>query len=692
MAGRRAHVDATKFDEFIQSIPEEGRGQGYWRIKRDTQPANGHGTMCVYAGFLEVKDQESYDELRDRVKREIAVFKGPGPFYAIPCDSNRKELKNLDQVKFEFKEAEVPLPEPTNVPQMDPVGDTMKMVKKMANDSAQLQQIELQKRLMDKYLGVDDKKKEEESEVKETPSNMSDMLMMMQLMNPKDAKAPSTDHGIQQILDAKLQATMAEMKSMVQGLQVQIQSQPKDDTKFEKLLETLVATNQASQGKSGTDQMIMMMRQQAEERDKQREVEDRRREEQRQAEERRREEERKRYEDERRAEERKMEEERKRYDLERKAQEDRRAEEHKAEERRREEDRKAEERRREEERKEERKRYEDQVRGERERAAIDVGEQRRRYDEELKLRREEAKQDQERYRSSATDQQKQQLQMFELIRDNKNSGLELTAKVVDSMTSAGMTSMKTAQEAAEAIMSVAKRSSAVKEDGGGFGQVIKDAVSAAAPLLQPYADADAKMKMMQEAAAQRQFERRPQREVQAPRAPAPQVRTEAQPSQNSGMSGTSQRPIQQQVPQGAVNSNGNGEIVNTKEDEMGGIVARYLQAYPIVREAMVDNLKDGIGPEAFVSIVEGLNQPTLEGLLASLRPERTMQYVKEAMDDNEKKLVDANTEWFKQLRAEMIELVKSQTEEEAEPAQQEPAEEPVIEEPAPKAVVPKARK
>ena len=125
---------------------------------------------------------------------------------------------------------------------------------------------------------------------------------------------------------------------------------------------------------------------------------------------------------------------------------------------------------------------------------------------------------------------------------------------------------------------------------------------------------------------------------------------------------------------------------------MGGIVARYLQAYPIVREAMVDNLKDGIGPEAFVSIVEGLNQPTLEGLLASLRPERTMQYVKEAMDDNEKKLVDANTEWFKQLRAEMIELVKSQTEEEAEPAQQEPAEEPVIEEPAPKAVVPKVRK
>jgi len=96
------------------------------------------------------------------------------------------------------------------------------------------------------------------------------------------------------------------------------------------------------------------------------------------------------------------------------------------------------------------------------------------------------------------------------------------------------------------------------------------------------------------------------------------------------------------------------------------MIAQYLKAYPILKEALIGNLEDKLGVDAFVPIVEGLNQPTLEGLLANLPTAALMRYVKEACTEEEKKLIDGNTEWFKGLRKAMIDYLKDDDEEDDE--------------------------
>lgn len=632
MPGRKGHVDSTKFADFLQVIPEGGVGAGYWRVKRERPPANGKGVLQDYLGWIEFKSGESYDELRDRIKAEFGVHKGPGVYYALPCDSEKKAIKNLDMARFEFDGKEIEMPEPPmNIADSMGLSDTMRTVKKVAQDAASLQQLDLQQKILSKYLGLGEDPKKKEEEVKETPQGgMNDMLMYRMLFEDQGKKnqTPQTDTMQQQILDAKLQGSMAEVKAMIASIQAQVQNQPKDG-KFEILLEKLIEGQNANKGTSPFQEMMILMQKQTEERERQRQEDDRRRDETRQAEERRRDEIRR--------------DEEKRREAERLHHED---------------ERRAEERRREEERKEERRRLEDTSKGDREKTEKEMSEQRRRFDEELKIRREEMKQEQERVRSSSTDQQKQQMQMFELIRDNKNTGLELTSKIMDTMTNAGLSSMKTAQDAAETIMTVAKRAGGDKSEGG-FGQILKDVGTFAAPLLASMGE-DSRIRSMQMAQQQRFAKQRMVQRSGRPVMPQEQMRP---------ANGTAQVPAANVNRETAVVSKeGLGEETNMKPEEgSGSMIAKYLQATPILKEALIGNLQDKLGAEAFMPVVTGMRQETLEGLLANLPHTIVMKYVKEVCNDEEKKLVDENETWFKEFRKHMIDFVKSVQQEE-EPA------------------------
>jgi len=662
MAGRRAHVDGTKFVEFLQSIPEDALGQGYWRIKRETKTDKGGGVLQSVIGYLEFKSDEGYAELRDRIREEMANHRGPGVYYAIPCDQTKKELKNVDMARFEYKDGEVEMAEPQVPDNASPLGDTLKAVKKVAQDAAALQNIDFQRQILERYLG-NGKDKKEENEVKETSSSggMDQLLMMKMLFGDENKKATTTPAAeVQQLIDAKLQGAMAEMKGLVSGLQgdlkvMQITSQqkPSDDGKFERLLERIITRDDSSKNESSFQQMMTLQMKQAEDRDRSRQEEDRRRDETRRGEETRREEARREDEkklvEERRIEEKRREDERIRYEGERKAEEKRREDERKAEEKRRDEERKGEEKRREEELKLERQKWEESIKTEREKSTETAKEERRRYDEELKIRREEMKLESEKSRTNAVEQQKYQLQILDLVKNSKESGLELTAKVMETMTTSGMASMKTAHEAATSIIDIAKRAGPHKEEGG-IGDTIKDIAGLAAPLLAPYADAHAKAGLMQQLQAQRAAmggtPKRPRPEQPAPApAPAPAV-TSTPAADNANMSGTTGS--------------------ETKPKEGFSMIAQYMKTYPVMKYAMLGNIKDKIGVKKFLPIITGLNQETLEGLLANLPPEVLMSEVKQVCTDEEKKLVDENKPWFEEFRKEMIALLDEEEEEEEE--------------------------
>lgn len=636
MAGRRPHIKAEEFANFMSSVPEDSVAAGYWRVSREYVNKGG-GYLLAQLGVVPFDRNDSYDMLRAKIK-PMADKHGPGTFYAVACDSGKKEVPNIGKPRFEFKEeeldmAEVPLSESTGL------NDTMRVVKRAAQDMTALQQMEVQQRILDKFLGP--KKEEKEDDVKEAaPANgMNDYMMMRMLMDdPSKKAAPAQDNnGIQQIIDAKLQAAMAEMRSMIATLQHQA---PKDDGKLDRLMEKLV-DQQNAKATSPFQEMMLLMQKQAEERERQREAEDRRREDLRREEERRRDD------------ARKVEEAR--HEADRKEEEHRRDEERKDQERRR-----TEEVRREEDiRREEKRRIDEAAKVERERMQQELTENKRRYDEELKIRREEMKQEQERAKGASVEQQKYQMQMFELIKDSKNSGLEITSKVVETMTSAGMSSMKTAQEAAETIMAVAKKSGAGKEEGGGgFGQVLKDAMGMAGPLLAPFAQADAQMKFMQQQQAQRrvQNQQRPMPRRTIDQGP-PQQSQQYQPTNGNGMQGVNQgapsAPVQDSTPE-----------TTTKEDTMAGMIAKYLLAYPQIKDGLLGSLEEGIKPTIFARTIEGLQQDTLEGMIATIPVKKLMIYVKEACTPEEQKLVDANEPWFKGLKIHFIELLSEEDEEE----------------------------
>lgn len=726
MAGRKAHIQTDEtFDQFIQSIPEDTRGRGYWKVRLERLGAKGNGVMQMVCGFLEFEHGESYDSLRVRVKETFADNRGPGVYFATPCDQEKKEIKNIDKARFEYKEGEVEMPEATgnNTPDASPLGDTLKNVKKMTTDMAALQRLDMEQQFMRKALGIKDTK--EEDTVKEPAANagmgVNDILMWKTFLDTGDKKTPSADSVLQQQLsEMKMEKLVTDrIEKAIDGLKAVVQ--PKEDSKLEKLLEKLIEA-QATPKEDKVEKLLerLLSKDDESKRDSERRDE-RQREEARVAEERRR------WEAEIKQREEDRKEERRRYEDDIK----RREEARQAEERRRDSERATEERRRDDERREERKRLEEAARLEREKYERELAEQRRRFDEEAKLRREEIKSDDMRNRQYSTERDKFQLQLLDIFKNNKDSSLETTGKLIEAMTSAGMTSMKTAQDAAETIMDVARSANAGKEkkegaDGKGFMDSVKDIAQLAAPFFTPYADADAKIKVINAASKLSGGSlnvpgvgdlfgggKKPKAPMAAAAAAVPQPMpggytkadidqavdaftkaTGIKPSQAEieaamaafGMSGTpaagpAPAPVAaapaaaapQPKPASTVPatpaSTPQATAASASKATYGGLasmIAQYLKAYPILKHALIGNLRDKIGVRSFMPVVTGLNQPTLEGLLANVPHQVVMGEIKQVCADDEAKLIDENEAWFAEFRKEMIEVIKESEEDEDE--------------------------
>lgn len=613
-------------------------------------------------GYTPFKAGETYEELRERIKDEFASKRGPGTYYLYACDERKAEIKNIGLPKFDYSEKEIPVPEPPIDP-IAPVRDTMSAVKKIAKDAAEMQQLEYTKELLDKFLG---KKKEEES-VKESPSmssNLNDFIIWKTFMDDsgkkKDASFDSAlqqqllDLKMERLVTDKIEKSISEVKALLSQLrpedrfekivekmnesqarilekvaelgrpreedklervlrEITAQNQrmlekmvdlfkPKEESKVEKLLETLITKQATERSESAIQSMLALMVKQQEDRERTRLEEEKRRE------------------------------------MERR----------------------------------------DEMKFERERFEKELSEQKRRFEEELKLRREEIKADQEKSRAYATEQQKFQLQLLDIFKNNKDAGLEAASKIVETLTAAGMTSMKTAQEAAETIMEVAKtitpREKKDKEDGKGFVDQVKDIAQIAAPLLAPVIDANAKMQLLQAASKlsagglggasipkppQKSLQGITEEDIRAAMAAFADMASKAQ----GKVSPASQVS---DVPAG-VPSNMSQSTAVPRSSSFGGVsgmIAQYLKAYPILKHALIGNLRDNLGVKSFLPVVTGLNQPTLEGLLANVPHQVVMNEIKMVCTDDEARLVDMNEEWFVKFRQEMIKVLKEEEEEE----------------------------
>lgn len=629
--GRRAHIGEQDFSTFMESVPEGLTNQGYWKIQREYVNPKTGGVLNSTLGFIGFSPGEPFEQLRLRVK-ELADKAGPGTFYALACDDHKKEVPNIGKPKFEFTEDDVETPGGSE----NTLSDTVKTIKKTSKDLMELQNLQLQKQMIEKAFGVKPEKDEESVKESNTSGSLNELMMMQMLMGGDKKKESGPDPLVQEkLLEAKLNSAMAEVKAQIATMAAQAtpkvdpavselkelvkelvraNSQPKEDSETKAILAQLVAERSQSKQENAFQSMMALMVKQQEEERRQRADDEKRREQERKEELRRQEEERK--------------EERRRLDEEN--------------------------RRREELRREEQRRAEELAKLEREKFEKELAEQRRRFDEELKFRREELKHDDAQAKIAAVEQQKMQFELLNLFKNNKDSSLETTGKIIEAMTTAGLGSMKTAQEAATTIMEVAKSAHHGKdkeEKGGGFAEALKDIGQIAAPLLAPYADADAKLKMV-EAAAKMNAAARKRPSAPAPK-PAP-AQTEAQTPVDSTL----------------------GETTETPGKEEANMIAQLLKQQPELKDALVGNLKDKLGVEMFVdSVIDLCDQAGIAkgvaGLIGGMDHKKMMQYLSPVMNEEEKKVIAENEEWFKQLRVAMREEYNRIKAEEAEDAADE---------------------
>ena len=657
--GRRAHVtDSGRFEDFMKGIPDDARNEGYWLVYKDSVGKAG-GVIREGCGHIPFDYTETHTMLRQRIFDAFVNHEnghGPGDYNALPCDANKKEKKGDPIVKFTFKKEECPMSNDSNKPSDNPVKDALTDVKNVQADLLKMKSQAATAKMLDKLLKSDD---DEEEDVKETPpamgSGLENMLLMRTLFDDKKKEDGINPQILQQMFESKMESKINELKASLQPkedpkmerlLEKLVEAQNKPDDRFDKLLDRMNQQEQAGKSENAFQSMMAMMVQQQQGRDKERESEERRREDERK--------------EERRREETERAEERRRADEERKLERERL-------------DR--DDRRREDERKAERSRLEDTMRLEREKFQQELIEQRRRFDEDSKIRREELKFESERGRQQSAEQQTYQLKLLELMKSSKDSSLDLTTKIVDTLTGAGLQSMKTAQEAATAIMSIAKQVDRERDkdkDEGGIGSILKDLAGIAGPILAPYASADAQMKMLQsignvagqgglegllrglKGGGQATMPGMPQMPVMPTMPPVPRPQYTEAPA-----AGPSPAPKASKMEGGAAM-----------------LIVSFLQKFPDVKYALLGNLKRKKGVDRFLPIITDLNQPALEALIVNLDVEQLMRAIKMACTAEEAKIVDENKVWFEELQKAIEEV---QEDEEAEEDEEEAMDEAVKE-------------
>ncbi len=633
--GRKAHITEDKFSEFIESVPENAVADGYWKIKKENINKKTGGVIQSIIGYMPFEDSDGYDQLKEKVLTVFAEKHGPAVYYALPCDERKKEVKGQGLVKFEFTDKEVDMPE-TDAPSP---GDHMKHLKKMQKDSLEMQSMEFQKKWMEKMMDKNDKEEEEVS-VPSTPpesDRMSDMMMWkMFAEDKKDPKAEQMD---------RILARQAEFDRRME------QRQGESDRRMEALIEKMGTGNQdnAFQG------MMALMIKQGDERDRARQEEERRRQDQA-------------------IEDRRYQAEQARIVRDREL-EQARIQREKDEDRIRTEQAQL---------REARKQTDQQAAADRERFEKQLVEERRRFDEELNLRRMEMKSEEEKGRRYGVEQQKFQLQLLDIFKNNKDQGMESTTRIVETLTNAGLTSMTTAQKAAESIIDIAQKANPVEgAKDEGIGSVIRDVGAMALPLLAGGGPAAAPPPP--QAAPRRPKRRMPtEEEIQAYAQAQAEEKFKAMVASQETPPSEEERAKIVAAQEAEVRQKINEELQAEKEAEQyaqqnpsttqpipeGGIMARmiqqYLQTYPEIKESLLDNLEDNLGPEFFVPVITGLNQDTLNAVLANMRPARLMEHLKAACTPEECAVIDKNEDWFKGFRLQLQDYLQGYDEDEEE--------------------------
>lgn len=632
MAGRRAHIGNDRFGEFFESIPEESKGQGYWRVKKENYAEHG-GVVQSFLGFIPFNAQESYESLKARIKDQFAMVKGPGTYYAIPCDDRKRELKDVDMVKIELTEKEVPVPTPgesgsNGASATDPIKDTLNTFKRTQKDMAEFQALKVQQKLMKQLVGDDD----EEDSVKESAGMMGgggieNLLLYRSLFENKDEKkGGSIDaSAIKEIIDDKLDRKLHDLKEALKPKQEDSEmkillrqlvenQKPKEDSDVKKLLEVLVTKNAEKEKESTLQTMFAMQIKQQEERDRIRE---------------------------------------------------------------------AQEKAKEEERREERRRFEEQSRLDREKWERESREREERWKGEMELRKAELKAAQEGSKATLSEQQQMQLKFFDIMKDGKNSNFEVMKDVFGLMTNSGLTSMKTAQQAAEAIVSIAQKVDSGKDKeeapSNTIVELLKGLGSIAGPVLGQMAGGDAQMKMLQQIASMAgggggidkllAGMGQPQR-VEVPRPPAP----------------PKHRPQVQEMPAAAPSAE--PKVSQQKDGGMAMVIVGMLQKYPEIKITMIGNMQDKLGVDMFIDMLYEFDLPGVDKMIAMMPTKFLMDCVKQVCDAEEKKIIDANVQWFADLKRIMLEEVRKDAEEddaedEMQDAIKKVATAPKVEAPAP---------
>ena len=575
-----------------------------------------------------VEISDTYENLREKVMTTFGEKHGPAVYYALPCDERKKEVKNQGLVKFEFTEKEVDMPEADS----SSPADHMKHLKKMQKDSLEMQSMEFQKKWMEKMMDKDEKVVEEEVTVPAADPNdrMSDMMMWK--MFADDKKPNARDSNLERFMekqaeaDRRMEERQAESDRRMQALMEKISSGSQDN---------------AFQG------MMALMMKQGEERDRLRQEEERRRQEQA-------------------IEDRRFQTEQNRIQREKET-ELARLQRDKDEDRVRSEQSQF---------KEAQKQAERQSALERERFEKQIQEERRRFDEELNLRRLEMKSEEEKGRRYSVEQQKFQFQLLDIFKNNKDSNLDSTTRIVETLTNAGLTSMTTAQRAAESIIDIAHKANPTPaEKDEGIGSVIRDVGAMALPLLagggppapapEPRAPRKPKRRLPTEAEIQAYAQQQAElklREMQAQQQQPPTQEEAAKivADQEAEVRAKIQEEIQAEK-EAEIN---NRETPTPEGGVMARMIQQYLQTYPEIKESLLDNLEDNLGPEFFVPVITGLNQETLNAVLANMRPTRLMEHLKAACTPEEMELIDKNEDWFKTFRLQLQEYMQGYDEDE----------------------------
>jgi hypothetical protein len=327
---------------------------------------------------------------------------------------------------------------------------------------------------------------------------------------------------------------------------------------------------------------------------------------------------------------------------------------------------------REEERREERRQREEQARLEREKFEAQIKEREARFAAEMEIRRQEMRSNESSGKHALTEQQSLQMKLFEVLSSNKNSGMETLKTMAEMMTGAGLSSMKTAQSAADAIISIAAKTT--KDDdrdekkGNGILDILQGLAPLAGSLLGPYANMDAQSKLLQQlggmgpgglqellAGLGGMPKVAPQGPIPGSYAPPPQQRTQRPPQQ---------RPIVTEAPVPAPSAAPKASEIPKDNGGMAMIIAKVLKDNPEIKHMMLGNMTDKLGVDLFVDFLYDFDIPGVDKMIAMMPPQVLMQFVKGSCTPDEAKIIDANLQWFVDLKRIVLEEIKAEKEEE----------------------------